>query len=119
MELDQLYTFKMRLLKKEVKNMMIPYHQIIDFKNLFKVEFIDCKNIAVRVSLGRMKHSDMMKMEEKELAKVLKKSYSKVFIFENMIEGYKFYSYCKALIKNQHEFRNTMKYKVHFNVGKC
>lgn len=118
MEVDQLYTFKMRLLKKEVKNNMIPYHQIIDFKNLFKVEFIDCKHIAVRVSVGRMKHSEMMKLEPKDLAKILKKSPSKVFIFENMIEGYKFYSYCKALIKNQHEFRNTMKYKIHFNLGR-
>ena len=35
-----------------------------------------------------------------------------------MIEGYKFYSYCKALIKNQHEFYNTLKYKTHFNIGR-
>lgn len=117
METDTLYTFKMRLLKKEVKNIMIPYHQVIDFKSLFKVEFVDCKHIAVRVSMGRLTHKERLAMDPKDLQKYDKKQYSKAFIFENMIEGYKFYSYCKALIKNQHEFNNTLKYKIHFNLG--
>jgi hypothetical protein len=108
----------MRLLKKEVKNNMIPYHQIIDFRNLFKVDFIDCQHIAVRVSLGRMTFKERLKMDAESLRKYDKKQFSKVFIFENMIEGYKFYSYCKALIKNQHEFYNTLKYRIHFNLGK-
>ena len=118
METDMLYTFKLKLLKKEVKNNMIPYHQIIDFKNLFKVEFIDCKYIAIRLSMGRMTHKKRMQFEPKVLQSMDKKDFSKVFLFENMIEGYKFYSYCKSLIKNQHEFYNTLKYRIHFNLGK-
>jgi hypothetical protein len=118
METDILYTFKMKLLKKEVKNNMIPYHQIIDFRNLFKVDFIDSPLIAIRVSLGRLSFKEKEEMDKEELRKFEKKQFSKVFIFENMIEGYKFYSYCKALIKNQHEFYNTLKYKIHFNLGK-
>ena len=98
--------------------MMIPYHQIIDFRNLYKVEFIDSHNIAIRVSLGRLSFKEQEEMDKEELRKYEKKQFSKVFIFENMIEGYKFYSYCKALIKNQHEFYNTLKYKIHFNLGK-
>lgn len=118
MEPDTLYTFKMKLLKKEVKNIMIPYHQIIDFKSLYKVDFIDCKYCAVRIATPRMIHEERMKLEPKEYQKIIKKHGCKVFFFENMIEGYKFYTYCKALIKNQHEFLNSMKYQIHFNMGK-
>lgn len=118
METDVLYAFKMRLLRKEVQNDMIPYHQIIDFRDLYKVDFIDCKYFAVRVSLGRMSHYEKSNFTPKELKAIEKTFHCKVFFFINAIEGYKFYTYVNALIKNQQEFYNSMKYRIHFNIGK-
>ena len=118
METDILYAFEFDKLKKDVKNKMIPYHEIVDLKHLLKVELVDSRHVAVRVSLGRLSHEDFVQLRpsEKELRRQTDESL--VFFFENMIEGYKFYSYCKALVKNQNEFYNSLKYQIHYNLGR-
>ena len=118
METDIFYAFKMRNLRKEVPNDMIPYHQIIDFRDLYKVDFVDCKYFAIRVSLGRISHQEKLELGDKDVKLLEKTLHTKVFFFENTIEAYKFYTYIKALIKNQQEFYSSMKYKIHFNLGR-
>jgi hypothetical protein len=122
MEKDMLYGFKMENLKKDVKNKLIPYKEIIDLKHYIKVELIESKTASVRISRGRH-----LKRESKYYKELNKRNQKPepvedegctVFYFENMIEAYKFYSYSKALIKNQHEFYNSLKYKIHYNLGK-
>ena len=118
MEMDKLYKFEFNVLKKDVKNKMIPYSSIVELKDMFKVDFIDSKHKAVRVSVGRLPQKERRKFSKKELKKMDADSPCLVFFFENMIECYKFYSYCKALIKNQSEFYNSLKYKIHYNLGR-
>lgn len=117
MEMDCLYTFDIDTLKKDVNNKMIPYTSVVDFDDLYKVELVDCRHPVVRVSKGRLSHEEKQAYGKKQLQRMEKENPCLVFYFENMIECYKFYSYCKALIKNRTEFYNSRRFKVHYNLG--
>jgi hypothetical protein len=76
----------------------------------------------VRISTGRKKFAKekyQKKSRSNRTPEVEEDEGCTVFFFENMIEAYKFYTYSKALIKNQHEFYNSLKYKIHYNLGKA
>lgn len=106
MKTDTLYCFKMKKFKNFVKNPMIPFHFILNFFSYDHVELVSCKKCAVRITQRPEKNEEMNITRP-----------SIVFVFSNIIEGYKFYSYCTILIRNQHEFVNSFKYNIFYNLG--
>ena len=109
MKLDTLYMFNIKKFRNFTQNRMMPYHNILTFYNFYEVELVDCKRCSVRIS---EKVYDVIDEDTN-----LKNNQTVVFTFSNIIEGYKFYSYCTFLLRNQHEFVNSLKYTLYYNLG--
>ena len=91
MDFDRLYLFKMRQLKKEIDNIMIPFQRTIDIINAKNIIFADTTKFTI-----------MIEYED----------YVDLLIFENIIEAWKFYGYATNLFYNARETQNSLIYDI-------
>lgn len=95
MEFDRMYLFKMKLLKKEINNIMIPYQRTIDIIKATNIIFVDTYKFTIRID-----YEDKVDF----------------IVFENVIEAWKFYGYITTLFYNARETQNSLTYDIGLNL---
>lgn len=95
MEFDRIYLFKMKLLKKEINNIMIPFQKTIDIIKATNIIFVDTYKFTIRID-----YDDKVDF----------------IVFENVKEAWKFYGYITALFYNARETQNSLIYDIGLNL---
>lgn len=95
MEFDRLYLFDTKLMKKDVENVMVPYHFMLDPIKIRNATLIDGKKYII--------------MFEYDVSVDL-------LVFENIIEAWKFYNYIGVLYLNAVGTQNSICYDININL---
>lgn len=95
MDFDRIYFFNYKKLKNEVDNVMVPYESILDVLKIKNIQLIESKKFVIQVDYG----------EKVDL-----------FVFQNIIEAWKFYNYIRALVCNAIEKQNSLGHGLKINL---
>ncbi len=95
MGFDKVYLFKMKNLKKDVKNSKIPYDSILELIDVNIMSFVFGNKFVIKLE---------------------KESSTDILVFENIIECWKFYIYGRTLYYNANEYQRSLCHEIKMNI---
>ena len=95
MQFDHIYIFNKKNLRKDVKNLMLPYTMILDILLVKSMVLVDGKKFVIKCEY-----------EKKTM----------ILVFPNIIECWKFYTYVRVLYYNAVEYQNSLCYDIDLNI---